>query len=984
VFPDSALNLFKKPQPADLKPDRVIRSSYVTCYRHINLMIFKHPLAARFDNLPLILCGPVVRRVEPEIVSVWVALKESRFIELELYPGYCSVSAPDFSEKEPAFKSEKTGVLTLGKHLFIGLVSIDTRGLLNPGAIFSYNMKFYTGVDDSTHKEDLQSLKLLDEPEILGYIKDQLPSFITAPEKLTDLRIAHGSCRKPHGPGQDALAVLDGIMKPDFSEPDHIQNPSIRPHYFFHTGDQIYADDCSPFLIEHYNDTGNFLLGKIELLPFPVDPEHDYTRQVDKDENFCWIEATAVAFPPNRRATNFYSGFTGAQSNHLYSIAEFCAAYLFQWCDVLWPPELPATKDVFKRKITDHPATREYLFPLVTVTKAEKDETPDVPDKWLTLDPDDRTIALTPDPLDLVLKKAMEEFIKKYQSTEEEKGPKHRERVEDFKKGLKAVRRVLANVPGIMSFDDHDVTDDWYLNGGWSKQALGTRLGETIIRNGLLAFAVFQAWGNDPAGWAEKTAGKDARSKLLEEIPKWTATFKPLLNDDNMVNSGMPPGYKNFIQKFHTMLGFANFEDPPVKWHSFLKIGPARVFVLDTRTRRDFSKGLDFPPNLIGKKALAEQIPGDPLPFGTELCIVISGAPALGLGTIESIGQPIIPRVLDVININKKPIDTAKRKARHTGNESLDVEHWSLHVEGYEAFLKRCASLKKVLFLSGDVHYGITSEMDYWVKDAPVAARFVQMVSSSLKNLKPEGQMLGLLPAALTQVALTGGLNREFTDLTSIGWEKEEDIKKLKLRVQTEPGKFEDARPGHFPLRIAYALGKKPVLLPLRDWPLKEYEPANPEEKPRILPRVVFKKDIPLPSFRWKMNVLQDERTDSVRFKALSTVFPDLLTDLKTGEFSGDDYKQGLESIIKRQAFFSRTHINRFVNWYSHVGIVHFIKEDNSMYALHSMFFKPRLPEPDQEKTGTFESPFIQYKVSLDNKPVADQPGFPLEGDLPA
>lgn len=153
-------------------------------------------------------------------------------------------------------------------------------------------------------------------------------------------------------------------------------------------------------------------------------------------------------------------------------------------------------------------------------------------------------------------------------------------------------------------------------------------------------------------------------------------------------------------------------------------------------------------------------------------------------------------RVLDVKNSLSNKLDVAKREAGHKrGRDSLDLEHWSIHVAGFEAILKRCATLKKVMFLAGDVHYGITSEMDYWVKDTPEAARFIQMVSSSLKNIKPEGQLMGLLPSAIAENALSGGLNREFSSLTSIGWEKEEDIKKLKLRVQTEPGKFADARP---------------------------------------------------------------------------------------------------------------------------------------------------------------------------------------------
>src|SRR5450755_2470590 len=42
-------------------------------------------LAERFSALPLILSGPVLRRVEPQSVTVWLALKEPRMVTLRVY-----------------------------------------------------------------------------------------------------------------------------------------------------------------------------------------------------------------------------------------------------------------------------------------------------------------------------------------------------------------------------------------------------------------------------------------------------------------------------------------------------------------------------------------------------------------------------------------------------------------------------------------------------------------------------------------------------------------------------------------------------------------------------------------------------------------------------------------------------------------------------------------------------------------------------------
>jgi hypothetical protein len=66
------------------------------------------------------------------------------------------------------------------------------------------------------------------------------------------------------------------------------------------------------------------------------------------------------------------------------------------------------------------------------------------------------------------------------------------------------VRRALANVPTYMMIcDDHDVSDDWYLNRAWCTNVLGKPLGRRVVQNSLLAYAVFQAWENTPEQFQE-------------------------------------------------------------------------------------------------------------------------------------------------------------------------------------------------------------------------------------------------------------------------------------------------------------------------------------------------------------------------------------------------------------------------------------------------------------------------------------------------
>ena len=67
---------------------------------------------------------------------------------------------------------------------------------------------------------------------------------------------------------------------------------------------------------------------------------------------------------------------------------------------------------------------------------------------------------------------------------------------------LPAVRRVLANVPSLMIFDDHEITDDWNIDHAWVNSVYGKPAGRRAVTNGLLAYALCQHWGNKPAAFA--------------------------------------------------------------------------------------------------------------------------------------------------------------------------------------------------------------------------------------------------------------------------------------------------------------------------------------------------------------------------------------------------------------------------------------------------------------------------------------------------
>ena len=67
---------------------------------------------------------------------------------------------------------------------------------------------------------------------------------------------------------------------------------------------------------------------------------------------------------------------------------------------------------------------------------------------------------------------------------------------------------------------------------------------------------------------------------------------------------------------------------------------------------------------------------------------------------------------------------------------------WAFNPAGFEALLARLKPHGRVLFLSGDVHYGLTSALDYWVGAGP-PARYVQAVCSAFQNENDPVQLSG-------------------------------------------------------------------------------------------------------------------------------------------------------------------------------------------------------------------------------------------------
>lgn len=405
-------------------------------------------------ELPTLLAGPMLRRVEQNQVCIWIACSKAVDIRAEVFllsdlekkntNGSSSYIEGRNDDQTKGIKPIGLGTaqsIRLGEQLHIGLVivrpiQLDIEGNRSSSSIennvkasfptddlLAYDIEVTYYIDSSQQKkrERLKDFGLLSGKNTIVYKSSlegnnkengiRLPTFfIRGQENTLPLNLLYGSCRKLHGKGEDCLVIADEIIS------NSVKDLNKRPSALFLTGDQIYADDVADVLIKYLTQFSIRLLG--------------WEEQV----NGVGKKLTDILIGERQQLVQELAKFTSENAgNHLLSFGEFAAMYLVAWNVENWP--------------------EKYTTELLKKTASQKEQ---------------KIIHL------------------------------QIENLERARKVLPAIRRVLANIPTYMICDDHDITDDWNITKEWVEAVKASRCGKQIVANGLAAYWAFQAWGNNP------------------------------------------------------------------------------------------------------------------------------------------------------------------------------------------------------------------------------------------------------------------------------------------------------------------------------------------------------------------------------------------------------------------------------------------------------------------------------------------------------
>ncbi|MEG1041166.1 MAG: alkaline phosphatase D family protein [Pseudomonas sp.] len=259
--------------------------------------------------------------------------------------------------------------------------------------------------------------------------------------------------------------------------------------------------------------------------------------------------------------------------------------------------------------------------------------------------------------------------------------------IQAFVSGLGGVARVLAHIPSLMIFDDHDITDDWNLSAQWEETAYGHPFSKRIIGNALLAYLLCQGWGNDPDTCRELVL-------KCQELSRSAAT-------DQHLDAPLQDALIDEVLRFQG-------------WQFVLPSNPP-LLVLDTRTRRWRSESnFGKPSGLLDWEALSEL---QQALLDHPSAIIVSPAPIFGV----------------------KLIETVQRVFSWLGYPLLvDAENWMAHQGAAQVILnifRHSRTPGHYVILSGDVHYSFVYEVR--IRHRQRSPHLWQITSSGIKNEFP-------------------------------------------------------------------------------------------------------------------------------------------------------------------------------------------------------------------------------------------------------
>jgi subtilisin family serine protease len=650
-------------QPAD-RPSEVAMTTPFDQLPSEEAPMEASPLAALPTpaSLPLVLAGPMVRRAQPDAVWFWIACSQkitncTPQITVYNLDGSRNAELTERMKLAPATPQ----VARLGERLWVAIVAARPVNLtFGVDWIYGYDLAIEAGTATTSVRLTL--------PDI-AYRPFDRPTFRL--RSSTRPRIVHGSCRRPGGWGSDASFVFDKWVEGEVKAGAR----GNRPSALFLTGDQIYADDVAYPLFQAARRLAADLFVYDEQLPLP-----------DGTGSMSVAQLTVKDW---RGLSGLDTWLASARARLTRRLPRHSDFNIF---------ELPKAMDVFGRVAragSPGEPSRSPALPLI----ADRD----MPGRigFSTEDGQGHLLSFA-EFAAMYLLVWNAELWNRYVREEAGSGDSGTDNLTGFASAVAAARRLLANMPTYMLFDDHEVTDDWNLDGDW-KNATSNPMARRVISNGLAAYWAFQAWGNDPGQF--DTAFVSAITQHLSELS---------------ASNGRPgAGARAFDAALHGRYwAYAAPTQPP-------------VLCVDTRTQRQFlANGRTVLSGPYIHPQLRQLLTGGGFRRGEPLTIVLP--------------SPFLAH-RSMLYVQGK-YEYKWPRDRYAGDFELYANNSDQRPD-LLWFLRSVLDPPALVVLSGDVHHGFVIDGLYagartldeiYRGKATWAMRVIQITSSAIKNIKKD------------------------------------------------------------------------------------------------------------------------------------------------------------------------------------------------------------------------------------------------------
>lgn len=274
----------------------------------------------QLDTLPAVLAGPMLRRLEPKRLVLWLVGSRELTMTLRLHVAQ--------QTRDITLEPHLCQIVPVGRQAFIHLIDVHLNDVLPQDEIIGYDLL-------------IDNVGIAEWAPHLLYADTRTPTFVLH-SRIHQL--VHGSCRKPHHSADEGLLCVDRLLT-------DAHTPAERPALLMMSGDQVYADDVAGPMLRAIHA----LIARLGLFD-----EYLQGAVVDDSASLYGHRASYYhradllpALDSNETLRErFFGGvkkpiFTSSTAdNHLVTFAEVLAMYLLVWSPTPWtlialqPPQL--------------------------------------------------------------------------------------------------------------------------------------------------------------------------------------------------------------------------------------------------------------------------------------------------------------------------------------------------------------------------------------------------------------------------------------------------------------------------------------------------------------------------------------------------------------------------------------------------------------------------------------------------------------------